>query len=311
MNTYINSILVPTDFSETSENALKVGIAIAKRQISEITLLHVIDKFSYSLPREFDLPNIPVLNDVINKIEAKLNECVEKIHRDTGIIIKGKIIIGSPADTICDFSNNFNINLIVMGAHGTSGLRKYFIGSEAFKVVKNADCLVLTIPGNWKKTNFKKVLFPIRLIQGALDKYLFARPIIEKNGSELFILGLSDKYKPARVSQMALLMDKFKSRLYKDNVKFESGLCPCENFAEKVFDKAHEYDTDLIILTNDLDNDYKSHYVGSFAQQILNQSAYPVLSIKPISLNVANTKYLELAENWVKAINYSELLKNI
>lgn len=50
MKTQINSILIPTDFSDLSESALKVGIAIAKRQNAEAILLHVVDQLPYLLP---------------------------------------------------------------------------------------------------------------------------------------------------------------------------------------------------------------------------------------------------------------------
>ena len=52
MKTQINSILIPTDFSELSESALNVGIAIAKRQNAGVTLLHVVDLLPNLLPTQ-------------------------------------------------------------------------------------------------------------------------------------------------------------------------------------------------------------------------------------------------------------------
>ena len=168
-----------------------------------------------------------------------------------------------------------------MGTHGTSGLREFFIGSEAFKVVKNAQCPVLTIPGNWQKTNFKKVLFPIRLVQGALEKYTLARPIIEMNNSELLILGLSEKNNLADKVEIVNLVSEFRLQLYMNNVQFQSEICQSNNFAAKIIETENIYEPDLIIITANLDIDIKSFFLGPFAQQVVNHSKRPVLSIKP------------------------------
>lgn len=282
MKIQINSILIPTDFSDYSESALKVGIAIAKRQNAEIILLHVVDRFYYLQPTEVFLPDVRLIPDLKLTIEEKLKEQAENIQKDTGIKTTSIILVGSPSEFICQFAFEEKINLIVMGTHGTSGLRKFFIGSEAFRVVKNATCPVLTIPGNWKKTDFEKVLFPIRLHSESLDKYFYARPIIEKNNSKLVLLGLAEKEKPSEVKDIAILMDKLKLQLHCDNVEFQSILLPCENFSAKVIEMEIEHDIDLIVLTANLDYGFKPFFIGTFAQQIVNHSKRPVLCIKPI-----------------------------
>ncbi len=281
MKAQINSILIPTDFSDLSKSALKVGIAIAGRQNAAITLLHVIDKFVYLSPPEVFLPDVQIPADIKLTIEDKIKELAERIQIESGIQITGKVLIGTPSDNICQLAFNENFSLIVMGAHGISGLREFYIGSEAFRVVKNAKCPVLTIPGNWKKTDFKKVLFPIRLLLGTFDKYFFSRPIIEKNNSELLILGLAEKEKPGEIKEISNLIDQIKHQLNNDNVVFQTELSPCENFPAKVIKMAEKHDVDLIIVTANLDQDYKAYYVGPFVQQIVNHSRHPVLSIKP------------------------------
>jgi nucleotide-binding universal stress UspA family protein len=281
METQINSILIPTDFSDLSKSALKVGIAIANRQNASITLLHVIDKFVYLSPPEVFFPDAHIPIEIILTIENKIKKLSETIQIASGIQITGKVLIGIPSDSISQLAFNENFSLIVMGTHGTSGLREFYIGSEAFRVIKNTKCPVLTIPGNWEKTYFKKVLFPIRLLSEAFDKYFFSRPIIEKNNSDLFILGLAEKEKPDELIEVSDFIDQIKHQLNNDNVIFQTELSSCENFPAKVFKMAEKHDVDLIIVTANLDQDYKAYFVGPFVQQIVNHSRYPVLSIRP------------------------------
>ncbi|NJO89494.1 MAG: universal stress protein [Chloroflexia bacterium] len=304
MKTQINSILIPTDFSVLSESALKVGIAIARRQKAEITLLHVVDRFTYLQPTEVFLPDFRLTPDLILTMEDRLKELANKIQLDTGIKTTGIVLDGQPADRICRFAHEEKISLIVMGTHGTSGIREFFIGSEAFRVVKNATCPVLTVPGEWDKTDFEKVLLPIRLMPGAIEKYFFSRPIIEKNNSETFLLGLTDKKKPAEIKDLAVLLDMLKIQLRSDNVEFQSAFSPCDDFPAKVISVAKDFEADLIVLTANLDYDFKAYFVGPFAQQVINHSKLPVLSIKPANNLVEPQAQQDLAQNWGKSISF-------
>jgi nucleotide-binding universal stress UspA family protein len=278
MKTQINSILIPTDFSELSESALKVGIAIAKRQNAEVTLLHVVDLLPNLLPTQVLLTD-PL--EVLSRMEEKLKELSEKIQKDTGVKAIVKALKGTPSDSICKFAYEENMSLIVMGTHGVSGLREFFIGSEAYRVVKNATCPVLTIPGKWQKTDFGKVIFPVRINPGTFDTYFYARPIIERNNSELFILGLYERQKDIDNKEISILINKLKVQLKNDNVLFRSGITQSKDLPAKILTIAKDNEADLIILTANLDSNFKAFFVGPFVQQVVNHSRLPVLCIKP------------------------------
>ena len=307
MDVKIKSILIPTDFSVLSESALIVGLAIARRQNAEITLLHVVDRFSYLQPNEAFLSSIQLNEEIKLKIDEKFKNLIREIE-ETGLNVTSKILEGTPSSCICQFAHDGNFSMVVMGTHGTSGLREFFIGSEAFRVVKYASCPVLTVPGHWHKTDFKKVLFPIRMHPQALEKYSYARPIIEKNNSELILLGLSEKSKPDTIKDILMFTDQFKNQLHNDNVKFQTLLCPCDNFAEKVVNTADEIKADLIVLTANLDYDFKAYFIGPYVQQVINHSSRPVLCIKPSSNQVPNSGTLILSEKWPRSVNLYEIL---
>lgn len=280
MKTKISSILIPTDFSDLSESALKTGIDIAKRQNAEVTLLHVVDLLPTLLPTEVFLSDSKA---VLLRMEEKLKEISANIRKDSGVNAGVKVIEGTPSDSICKFAHENNISLIVMGTHGVSGLREFFIGSEAFRVIKNSTCPVLTIPGKWPKTDFKKVLLPVILNPGNLETYLYSRPIIEKNKSELFLLGLYEEKKDLVDHEISTIINKLKLQLEYDNVVFKSEISNSKDFPAKILDIAMEYDADLIILTANLDHNFKAFFVGPFVQQVVNHCQLPVLSIKPKS----------------------------
>ncbi len=281
MKSQIKSILIPTDFSELSENALKVGISIAKRQNAEIKLVHVLDRFAYLPPTEVYMPGDWLTPDIMLMLEERIRKFSDQFFIDSNIKVTCKVLAGHPSERICWVAYTENIDLIVMGTHGISGLREFFIGSEAYSVVKNAPCPVLTIPGDWEKTDFEKVLFPIRLIPKAIKKYFYARPIIEKNDSELFILGLSEMKSKGDNEVLASTIGRLKIQLRKDKVRFQTGYCPYKDFPDIVLKEAKDAGIDLLILTANFENDLKSFFIGPFVQKVIHRSRMPVLSIKP------------------------------
>lgn len=279
MKTKIDSILIPTDYSDLSESALKLGIAIAKRQNAAVTILNVVDRYS-SPPSKVFSSDFRMTSNMFSTVGGKIQELTDIIFKKSDIKVTGKIMEGNPSDLICQHALEENFSLIVMGTHGTSGMRDLFIGSEANRVVKNATCPVLTIPGNWGKTDFEKVLFPVRIKPGMLKKYLYARPIIEKNNSELFLLGLNEQEYHTYRKEIVMFMDKIKIQLHNDNIVFQSAICQSKDFPGETIKIANEYKIDLIVLSANFDNDFSPYYLGPYPQQILNHSHLPVLSIK-------------------------------
>ncbi len=279
MKTKIDSILIPTDYSDLSESALKLGIAIAKRQDATVTILNVVDRFSSPPVKGFS-SDFRMTPNIFSTVGEKIQELTDIIFKESGIKVTGKIMEGNPSDLICQHALEENFSLIVMGTHGTSGMRDLFIGSEANRVVKNATCPVLTIPGNWSKTDFEKVLFPVRIKPGMLKKYLYARPIIEKNNSELFLLGLNEQEYHTYRKEVVMFMDKIKNQLHNDNIVFQSAICQNKDFPGETIKISNEYNIDLIVLSANFDNDFSPYYLGPYPQQVLNHSHLPVLSIK-------------------------------
>ena len=125
----IKKILIATDFSESSENALRVGISVAGRHKADIILLHVIDRFANIQPSEVFLPEMKLLLDINYMVDHRLREFSESLTKRTGIKIKSVVLDGQPFEQICRLSFEEKTSLIVIVTHGISGLRGLFMGS--------------------------------------------------------------------------------------------------------------------------------------------------------------------------------------
>lgn len=141
----IKKILFPTDFSVASDYALSYAISLAKRFKAGMFFIHVVDT-SYDISG-FYIPHISVeklIQEMEDSAEARLKKISIKIPRKVKIY-EAVVKSGSPYKEIIKFSKNKGIDMIIMGTHGKSGTDHFFFGSTTERVIKQADCPVLTI----------------------------------------------------------------------------------------------------------------------------------------------------------------------
>ena len=134
----VKRILVPTDFSETSDAALKYGIGLAQAFSAQLYLLHVPGETGVNF--EADFPMVQFENATQERLETLVSAQEAKQLRP-----EYALRIGAPSDEIVRYAGYREIDLIVMGTHGRSGVAHMLMGSVAEKVVRTAPCPVLTV----------------------------------------------------------------------------------------------------------------------------------------------------------------------
>lgn len=137
-------ILVPIDFSPDADRALDYAMALAGVLQARLTLLHVIAP----LPLVGAEMNGTALATYLDELEAQ-NTQTMAAYRDrvthTGLPCDVAVVLGAPYQVIIDTAHSKQVDLIVMGTHGRTGLRHLFLGSVAERVVQLAPCAVLVV----------------------------------------------------------------------------------------------------------------------------------------------------------------------
>ena len=139
-------VLVPTDFSEHADRALAVAIGFAKPLGATIDLLHV-----YALPMPIVSsmagavpPPLPTPDDLMS-IQQRIDELAKRV-RNAGLECRTAIEQGHPPVEIVARSRNINADLLVMGTHGRSGIRRVIFGSVAEEVLRRISVPILLVP---------------------------------------------------------------------------------------------------------------------------------------------------------------------
>jgi nucleotide-binding universal stress UspA family protein len=156
----MKKILVPCDFSKPAINAYRFALDVAAKANGTVHLLHVIE-----LPVLHDSVLMPVLNfeqellkDLKEKAESEFKKIIEKYALE-GVNVLMNVIYGAPSKMILQHAKDESMDLIVMGSHGTNGLRELLVGSNAEKIVRNSPIPVLVLK-HYFKGHVKNIVFP-------------------------------------------------------------------------------------------------------------------------------------------------------
>ncbi|MDY6764551.1 MAG: universal stress protein [Halobacteria archaeon] len=131
-----NNVLIPTDGSRGVERAIEHGLNIADEFDANLHALYVIDT---------DIVNWSTLLDTFSEEGEVATKEIEKRAASFNMGTTTEVVEGTPHEEILDYIKKKNIDLVVMGTHGRSGLDRLFIGSVTSKVVRSSEVPVLTV----------------------------------------------------------------------------------------------------------------------------------------------------------------------
>jgi nucleotide-binding universal stress UspA family protein len=141
----VERILYPTDFSEGSSYTLKYAVDFAEKYNAKLYILHVI--YDMAMATESHIPHISsdeLYKEMKQWAEKEIDSCcVEEIRHVKDV--QKEVLKGVPYEEIIKFAEKENIDLIVIGTLGRSGLERFIFGSTAERVVRRAPCPVLTV----------------------------------------------------------------------------------------------------------------------------------------------------------------------
>lgn len=281
----IKKILVPTDFSDTASNALSQAIQIAKANKASIKLLHVITPVYVTSSNSFISGGGDAFyRKLKNNASDELKSIAKEIKKTTNIAVDYKTKLGVVNDIVCDMAEKEKFDLIVMGTHGTSGVKEFFAGSNAYKVVNNSNCPVLSVQKKINKQGIKNIILPIRLELTSRQKVDYAVQIARMFNSTIFITGYTDdknKSKQFKVKQYVAQVEKY---LTKQNIKHKSTSIFADNFTKEILSYAKKNKADLIAVMKKHDFSLDQIIKGTYSEQFVNHSSIPILSV-PVYTN--------------------------
>ena len=145
----LKRILVPTDFSDSAEHALKYAVRLGKPFKANIFVLHVFHLREYlALLSDKDQVDSGIASEVLeaakNRAGNKLEELVRRTE-DKAVAVLPILLVGVPFEEIVRYATERDVDLIVMPTHGRTGVAHLLLGSTSERVISHSVCPVLVV----------------------------------------------------------------------------------------------------------------------------------------------------------------------
>ena len=270
---YMKPIIVGTDFSEGSYNALELAIDVANRMQSDILLMWV--------KREKLLINSEQVEIMANLAKDKLIQLCEKYQermkygRIHWMISKGKV-----APALAVTATRELAPIIIIGTNGASGFEKYWIGSQAVRIVQDSPCPVLTVRQGYDfHKKLERIVVPIRVNANSRQKVPPAASMAKVFDSEVHILGLLDMKEDETALRTYIAQSM--EYLEREGIPYKFEIRPYSSYSDTVLNYAEEIKADLLVINTEQDRIISQIFLGTKAHQIVHKSQIPVLCIHP------------------------------
>lgn len=273
-------ILIPVDFSKTSHKVFHHVKFLAQKFSSDVTIMHVAEEWQYSGTFPFlSVPEVEFKSKygayALEKLEKLKEELVEAGVKNIAV----EYAEGNIVECIENIVEKQHIDLVAMGTHGAKGISRFLIGSNAYKVINYTDIPVLTVHDKSAFGPYKNIVAPLDDSQYSRAKFPYIAQLAIALDADVEIL--YPKVKDSdRKDTIAKYFEQVSGFLEKNNVKHISKEVDGD-FAHEVIKFAEYTNADLIVIMSDSETTISNMLVGSDANQIVNHSTVPVITLHP------------------------------
>lgn len=266
----MNRVVVGFDFSSGSAYAVDLAINIANRWQSDIRLVYVKEK------KEDETP----IRAEIERRNAGVAHLLE------GIKLEYVIREGNPAEQLAAQAKEDNASLLVVGTHGMSGIKRNMLGANSYRTIEISPVPVLIVREDFNfNKSLERIIVPIDSSDDTRQKAAEAAMFARTFGSTIHLLGLYTSTFPdirRVVNNYVKMVERY---LDEQKIPFETKYLDVEkNVTTTTLEYANEVNADLIAIMTEQEKSFSSLFLGTYAQQMINESTIPVLTVRPRSV---------------------------
>ncbi|MGO3183557.1 MAG: universal stress protein [Aequorivita sp.] len=277
----MKKILVPVDFSKHSEYALEVAASIAKKQKAEIVALHMMGLTDAVVTRNQSKEAFEAMY-YMRLAETRFAELLDKDYLE-GVTVTDAVHNYTIFSEINDIAKEMEIDLIVMGSHGTGGLKEVFVGSNTEKVVRTSEIPVLVIKHQTTNFNPKLGVFACDFLASSIGSYQKAKRMFDLLGVKMqpLYVNLAGDFRNTREIEKRIL--HFMNEA-KDPNPFESlnNVVQYNDYSVEagIFAYSQITGADIIALPTQGRRGLAHFFSGSIGEDVVNHSDLPVMTFR-------------------------------
>jgi nucleotide-binding universal stress UspA family protein len=284
-------ILVPTDFSEPAAHALRYASALGERFGAHLLLLYA-DPFV--LPMDFSTTAATVAigcDQMIEETRERLQAYAEE-NISTRVLFDVRVIADSPVDAIIGQACDVGADLIVMGTHGRTGVRRLIVGSVTEAVIRLATTPVIAVnSAAGESAEVQKVLCPVSFTAESRTALRYAAELAK--GPLVLFRGIEDEELQGTIDELIKLQDWAPKELaHRCEMKIGPSFTPADDIVEF----ARLTNAELIAIGVPAGRSIADVLQGTIAEQVVQRSGCPVLAVNAATAGrIAPQRDLEFA----------------
>lgn len=277
----MKKIVVPVDFSEQASHALDFAIELNEKMKGEIILVHVIDipVGHLNFTGEVNSSGMESFytGEFIKATHNKLEEWSKRVM-DKNQKVSVHMKYGNAFTNISKVIAEENASWIVMGSKGASGLREIFIGSNAERMIRHAECPVFIIKGETHLKDIKSMAFATDLSKEQDLIAHRAKEIQELLGLNMHVVKVKTPYNWLEEVQVKKNLEHFAKRNHLKD--FTTSSIEAEFTDEGAVKFAEDVNAGLIVMGTHGKKGIAHIIGGSIAEDVVNESKIPILIFK-------------------------------
>jgi nucleotide-binding universal stress UspA family protein len=282
----IRKILVPTDFSSQAENAVQAAIILAKKAKAEIILLHVIElsnsqtiNSSGGPSNEASFTDAVIMHEALEAARLGLERSfvLHDLNKETEIKTTQLIRVGSPHDQVLKCIEKSKVDLVIMGTKGAWGYSEVLVGSNTEKIVRKAQCPVLSVKSVIPENAFESIVYATEMNDRESKVMESISAIQELFNSHIHLVWINTRrhFQPDTISKKRLLEFAEQQRMVNYQIHVYNDLIP----EEGIRNFAQEMDAGMIIMGSSTHTGLSRLLQGSVSSDMVNHAQRPVLTV--------------------------------
>ncbi|MCK8481068.1 universal stress protein [Psychroserpens algicola] len=273
----MKKILVPTDFSEEAEHALKVAAQIAKKHGSEIYLLHMLEIPMQETDAVSSHAEIPEVMFFMKMAHQKFEDIMNSDYLNN-LTVHEIVKADGSFNGISEICKEHGITMITMGSHGASGFKEMFVGSNAEKAVRNSDVPVLVIKNNHDDFSVDDIVFASDFKNDNKETYLQATEFATAFGAQLHLLMVNTA---SNFTTTKKANDRINDFIQDYSFKnYTINIYNDESVEKGVLNFSKHIDADLIGISTHGRQGIAHFFNGSISEDLVNHAKRPVITFK-------------------------------
>lgn len=294
----INKILCPLDFSKCSRVALNNAIQLTKRLNAELHLFHAVllyedDSYKPDDRLSENIVSYAMIEEISNQ---KLNDIAADHAGDSFKVVTASSRGFSAAEEILNYAEDKQVDLIIMGTHGRTAINHLLLGSVAERVIRMAQCPVMTFRKEAKNLgDLKRILVPIDFSDHSRLALRYALELAAFYNSDITLFHSFEQqvhptfYASEKISMFEIdselrrratdAMIQFRTELGKPTIATKYAFAEGAAYRE-IVDYANKEKFDLLVIATHGLRGLEHFLIGSTTEKVIRHAEIPVLTVK-------------------------------